>query len=125
LEDRFPIGRPTLTFAFDGYSGWPCGVHVGFEPPSYESVQACLLHSILPKPDCQRIYGTKHPWPTYGLPEVLVVDNGKQYTCHDLEDACGQLGIILEQMPVKKAWFKARVERSDERGVGKVEESGG
>jgi len=111
LDDRMPIGRPTLTFALDAYSGWPCGVYVGFEPPSYESVQACLLHSILPKPDCQRIYGTKHPWPTYGLPEVLVVDNGKQYTCHDLEDACGQLGILLEQMPVKKAWFKARVER--------------
>lgn len=111
LKDRLPIGRPTLTFALDAYSGFPCGVYVGFEPPSYETVQACLLHSILPKPDCQRIYGTKHPWPTYGLPEVLVVDNGKQYTCHDLEDACGQLGIILEQMPVKKAWFKARVER--------------
>src|SRR6266851_1350610 len=111
LEDRMPIGRPTLTFAFDGYSGWPCGVHVGFEPSSYESVQACLLHSILPKPDCQRIYGTKHPWPVYGLPEVLVVDNGKPYTCHDLEDACGQLGILLEQMPVKKAWFKGRIER--------------
>jgi putative transposase len=111
LDDRLPIGRPTLTLAFDGYSGWPCGVHVGFEPPSYESVQACLLHSILPKPDCQQIYGTKHAWPVYGLPEVLVVDNGRQYICSDLEDACGQLGIILEQMPVKKAWFKGRVER--------------
>ncbi len=111
LVDRFPIGRPTLTFALDAYSGFPCGVHVGFEPPSYEAVQACLLHSILPKPDCQGIYGTKHPWPVYGLPEVLVIDGGKQYTCHDLEDASGQLGIILEQMPVKKAWFKARVER--------------
>ena len=111
LKDRFPIGRPTLTFALDAYSGFPCGVYVGFEPPSYEAVQACLLHSILPKPDCQGIYGTKHPWPVYGLPEVLVIDGGKQYTCHDLEDACGQLGIILEQMPVKKAWFKARVER--------------
>jgi len=111
LDDRLPIGRPTLTFELDCFSGWPCGVYVGFEPPSYESVQACLLHSILPKPDCQQIYGTKHPWPVYGLPEVLVVDNGKQYICSDLEDACGQLGIILEQMPVKKAWFKARVER--------------
>jgi len=111
LDDRLPIGRPTLTFALDGYSGWPCGVHVGFEPPSYESVQACLLHSILPKPDCQQIYGTKHAWPVYGLPEVLVVDNGRQYICSDLEDACGQLGIILEQMPVKKAWFKGRIER--------------
>lgn len=111
LEDRLPIGRPTLTFALDSYSGFPCGVHVGFEPPSYEAVQTCLLHSILPKPDCQQIYKTKHPWPVYGLPEALITDNGRQYICHDLEDACGQLGIIVEQMPVKKAWFKGRVER--------------
>ncbi len=111
LEDRLPIGRPTLMYAIDAYSGFPCGVYVGFEPPSYLAVQNCLLHCILPKQDCQKIYGTKHSWPVYGLPETLIVDNGKHYICRHLENSCGQPGINVEEMPVKTPWFKARIER--------------
>ncbi|GHO75240.1 hypothetical protein KSD_30110 [Ktedonobacter sp. SOSP1-85] len=111
LEDRLPIGRPTLMYAIDAYSGFPCGFYVGFEPPSYLAVQNCLLHSILPKQDCQQRYGTKHSWPVYGLPETLIVDNGKHYICRNLEDSCGQLGINIEQMPIRTPWFKGRIER--------------
>ena len=111
LEDRLPIGRPILMYAIDVYSGFPCGFYVGFEPPSYSSVQSCLLHCILPKRDCQQIYDTKHSWPVYGLPETLVVDNGKHYICRNLEDACGQLGINIEEMPIKTPWFKGTIER--------------
>ena len=110
-EDRLPIGRPTLAFALDGHSAYPCGLYVGFEPPSYRTAMECLLHAILPKPDCQQLYGTKHPWPVYGLPETLVIDNGDAYNNRHLKNACGQLGIILELMPVKKPWFKGRIER--------------
>jgi putative transposase len=110
-EDRLPIGRPTLSFALDGYSAFPYGIYVGFEPASYRTAQECLLHAILPKPDCQQVYGTKHPWPVYGLPETLIVDNGDAFKNRHLKDACGQLGIILEHMPVKKPWFKGRIER--------------
>jgi putative transposase len=35
LEDRLPIGRPTITKAIDAYSGMPYGFYVGFEPSSY------------------------------------------------------------------------------------------
>jgi len=98
-------------YAIDAYSGFPCGVYVGFEPPSYLAVQNCLLHCILPKQDCQKIYGTKHSWPVYGLPETLIVDNGKHYICRHLENSCGQPGINVEEMPVKTPWFKARIER--------------
>ncbi len=120
LEDRLPIGRPTITKAIDAYSGMPYGFYVGFEPPSYLTVQACLYHGILPKPDCQQLYGTKHSWPVYGLPETLIVDNGPHYTGYDLDFACEQLGVLLERMPVKKPWWKARIESSfysDDRGL--------
>jgi hypothetical protein len=109
LVDRLPIGRPTITKAIDAYSDMPYGFYVGFEPPSYLTVQACLYHGILPKPDCQQLYGTKHSWPVYGLPETLIVDNGPHYKCHDVEFACEQLGVLLEWMPVKKPWWKARI----------------
>jgi putative transposase len=110
-EDRLPIGRPTLTYALDVYSGHPFGIYVGFEPASYRTVQHCLLHGILPKANTRILYGTQHDWPTYGLPETLVVDNGKEFIGRDLEDACGQLGIILERMPVRTPWFKGSIER--------------
>jgi putative transposase len=110
-EDRLPIGRPTLTYALDTYSGFPFGLYVGFEPASYRTVQHCLLHGILPKGDTRMLYGTQHPWSAFGLPETLVIDNGKEFIGRDLDDACGQLGIILERMPVRTPWFKGSVER--------------
>jgi len=110
-EDRRPIGRPTLTLALDVHSGFPLGCYVGFEPPSYRTVQSCLLHAILPKEDVRARYGTQHPWPTYGLPETLVVDNGPEFVGRDLDDACAQLGITLERTPVRQPWYKGSIER--------------
>lgn len=110
-EDRLPIGRPTLTYALDVFSGFPCGIYLGFEPPSYRTAASCLYHSIMPKGDVQKYYDTTHDWPVYGLMETLVVDNGKEFIGHDLRDACGQLGIILEVLPVKTPWFKGSIER--------------
>jgi putative transposase len=110
-EDRLVIGRPTLTYAIDVYTGMPFGIYLGFEPPSYYTVASCLLHGILPKPDICELYGTVNGWPVYGLPETLVIDNAKEFIGRDLEEACAQLGIILERMPVKTPWFKAAVER--------------
>ncbi|GEM_PF-3060963 len=110
-EDRFPIGRPTLTYALDVYSGFPLGVYVGFERHSYRSVMNCLLHAILPKVDTSVEYGTKHPWIAFGLPETLIVDNDRPFVNHHIRDACGQLGIHHEQMPVETPWFKAAIER--------------
>lgn len=111
-EDRLPIGRPTLTYALDVYSGLPCGVYVGFEPASYRTAAACLYHCIMPKGDVRGLYGTANDWPVYGQMETLIVDNGKDFTGADLTDACGQLGIILEVLPVKTPWFKGSIERS-------------
>jgi len=110
-EDRLPIGRPTLTTALDVYSGLPIGCAVGFEPPSYRSVMNCLLHAILPKADTCALYGTAHGWVAYGLPETLVVDHGREFVGRGLQDACGQLGILLKQTPVRAPWFKGSIER--------------
>ncbi len=113
LVDRLPIGRPTLTLVRDHYSGWPVGFYVGFEPPSYRTVAHALLHAILPKPDAQKLYETQNSWPPYcyGLPELLAVDNGRDFTGHDLADACAQLGIVRELLPPQTPWWKGAVER--------------
>ena len=110
-EDRLPIGRPTVTLALDVYTGFPAGVHVGFEPAGYAAAMRCLLHSIVPKEDPRTRYGTTNPWPVYGLPEVLVVDHAPHLIGADLTDACGQLGIRLDPAPVQRPWFKGAIER--------------
>lgn len=111
LEDRLPIGRPTLTLATDTYSKMPFGFDVSFQPASYLTVMRCLRHGILPKPDCQTLYGTQHPFPVYGLPETVIVDRGAEFIGNSLVDALGMLGIIHEVMPGRTPWYKGGIER--------------
>ena len=53
----------------------------------------------------------EHEWLAYGLPATLVIDNGREFIGHDLEDACLLLGIVLQYTPVRTPQFKAGVER--------------
>ncbi|NLW90801.1 MAG: transposase [Syntrophomonadaceae bacterium] len=112
LEDRLPIGKPTVTAAIDKYSGYLVGVYVGFEPPSYTTVMQCLYSAIRPKDYVARLYPEiENTWDAYGLMETLVTDNGKEFVGRDLEMACLQLGISLVQCPIMKPWYKGSIER--------------
>ncbi len=111
MDDRLPIGRPTLTLATDTYSKMPFGFDISFQPGSYLTVMRCLRHGILPKPDCQTLYETTHPFPVYGLPETVVVDRGKEFVGHSLVNALGMLGVIHEVMPGRTPWYKGSIER--------------
>lgn len=109
--NREPIGRPTLTLALDVCTKWPLGFYTGFEPPSFDTIQACLIHGILPKEGYRDLYGTQRDWLAFGVPETLVVDNGRDFAGRNLEDACVALGIELERMPVRTPHYKGSVER--------------
>jgi len=111
MEDRLPIGRPTLTLATDSTSKMPVGFDLSFHPGSYLSVMRCLRHGILPKEDCQTVYGTKNPFPVYGLPETIVVDRGKEFVGNSLSNALAMLGVIHEVMPGRTPWYKGSIER--------------
>ncbi|MEM7332766.1 MAG: hypothetical protein AAF490_11810, partial [Chloroflexota bacterium] len=98
-KDGCVAGRLTLTFCIDVATRYPLGYYLGFEPPNYLTVASCLSHAIQPKPDVQKVYETAHPWLAYGLPHMLVVDNGPEFIGNDLQDACLSFGIILQQTP--------------------------
>ncbi len=108
--DRLPIGRPTLAAIRDKYTGYPLGVLISFDPPSYRVVMECMLYAFLPKTHVQALFQTHHEYLAFGVPEVLVVDNAIELH-RDLELACLQLGIELQHMPVRKPWFKGSIER--------------
>lgn len=114
LDDSslLPIGRPTITSLLDVYTGYPLGIYIGFEPPSYTSVMNALLHAISPKTYVKDKYPrVNNEWNAYGLPELLVMDNGKEFRSKHLEEACLQLGIETYYCPVKMPWYKGAVER--------------
>ena len=110
-RDDLPLGRMTLTYCLDTATRYPLGYYLGFEPPSYLTVMECLHHAIRPKEDVCKQYGTEHEWLAFGLPATLVIDNGREFIGHDLEDACLLLGIVLQYTPVRTPQFKAGVER--------------
>jgi putative transposase len=111
-SNRMPIGTPWLTTAVDKYSGITLGYYASFEPPSYLSVMQCLLHAIHPKNYVRAQYSSvENTWDTYGLPEVIVVDNGKEFYSTHFEDACLQLGIAIQYCPPKMPWYKSTIER--------------
>lgn len=111
-ETGLPVGRPKFTVAIDAYTKMVLGFHVSFDGEGALSILRCLVHAILPKTYLRDEYpDVKHDWEAYGLPEVLVVDNGSgQHSTH-LEDACLQLGISVQHCPVRNPWFKGTVER--------------
>lgn len=111
-EDRLPIGRPTLTYAVDKYTGYPLGFHVGYDPPSYYAVMMCLHHMIRPKNYVKEKFPeVENEWRSYGIPDTIVVDGGKDFQGKSLENACVQLGINIQDCPIRSPWFKGSIER--------------
>lgn len=114
IDERFgmPIGRPWLTMAIDVYSGLPVGFHLGFDQPSWQSVMACLRHSILPKKKHYEGYeGIVNSWDAYGIPDMLVVDNGREFHSEQFELACQHLNIHVLHTQARCPWLKGAIER--------------
>lgn len=106
------IGRPWLTLAVDVHTRMPVGFHMGFDQPGFDTVMRCLRHAILPKTYvAERYPDIRHTWECYGVPEVVVVDNGREFHSADFELACRQLDILIEHTPRKSPWMKGTVER--------------
>ena len=108
-----PIGRAFLTWMIDVYTKMILGFYISFNPPSYLTVMECLKHAIRPKTYVRGKYSNiRNDWKAYGIPEVLVVDNAREFHGHNLKDACHQLGIVLQFSPRGKPWIRTTVERS-------------
>src|ERR1044072_7482557 len=111
-KTNLPIGRPWLMLAICVYTKMILGYYLSFVKPSYLSAMQTLLHSIRPKTYVRERYPEiVHTWDTYGLPELVVVDNAKQYYSASFDEACLQLGIITQYAPVKTPYYKPSIER--------------
>lgn len=109
-----PLGRPTLTVAIDHFSRMPLGYYLSYGSPSAAAVIGALRHGILPKsPTATAIadLAVEHRWPTYGIPETVVADNGLEFHGVDLEGLAFDLGFRLEFCPKRQPRFKGTIER--------------
>lgn len=112
--DRLPIGRPEATYAADGYSRYPAGLHVSFAPVNAQAVMSCLAQCILPEvpgQDIRTLYGTEHGQQSYGMIETVFVDNERCNVGNSVREACAQLGTHFEQQPLGQPWLKGMIER--------------
>lgn len=88
------LGRPWLTVIVDTYSRCIMGIHIGFETPSAAVVCLALRHAILPK-QYSAAYELQQSWGTYGLPQYLYTDRGKDFRSRHMEQVAIELGIVL------------------------------
>lgn len=114
VDDRtgLQLGRPTITACIDAHTRMVLGLYVGFRDPSYYAVQRCLRHCIMPKLNLTREFPSLvNEWPSYGIMENLVCDNGLEFHGTSLEKACEKLGINIMTAPRKQPQTKGIIER--------------
>jgi hypothetical protein len=68
---------------------------LGFDAPSSLVVGLALRHTILPK-NYGEDYGLNCDWGTYGLPQYLFTDGGKDFRSNHLAEIATQLGFVLK-----------------------------
>ncbi len=111
-EVGLPIGRATFSAAIDVATSSICGFYLSFHPPSYISVMNCLLHAIRPKTYLKEFFpNVKNEWNIHGVMETLSNDNGAEFYSRDFEDACLQMGIIIQYHPPQHPNIKGVIER--------------
>ncbi|PIZ03590.1 MAG: transposase [Gammaproteobacteria bacterium CG_4_10_14_0_8_um_filter_38_16] len=108
---RKPIGRPYLTVAIDVYSRCITGFCLTLEPPSAVSVALCLTHSIFDKEGWLLDRKIDTNWPIWGKPNLVYVDNAKEFHSEALQRGCDAHGIKIDYRPVGQPHYGGIIER--------------
>lgn len=108
---RRPLQRPWLTLAIDIASRMVAGFYLTLENPSSASVALCVQHMVMPKEPWLEARDIKAAWPVFGLPDVIHVDNGKEFHGRALTRGTAEHGIALEYRPVLRPHYGGHIER--------------
>ena len=111
-ETSLALGRPWLMVLICVFTKMILGYYLSFYPPSHVTVMMAMKHAIRPKRYVKEKYpDINNTWDTYGLIEVLVVDNAKHWYGKGLEDAFHQTGTDIQYAPIRIPWYKGAIER--------------
>lgn len=95
--------RPWLTIVMDDYSRAICGYIVFAGAPSAMNTALALRQAIWRKPD--------PTWAMCGMPDVLHVDHGSDFTSHHLERTAIELRIRIVHSIVGRPQGRGKIER--------------
>ncbi len=110
-EYRQELGRPWVTMAIDVYSRMVAGFYISFEAPGYFATGQTLYNAMLPKDKLKEQYKFESEWPLWGIPNMIHMDNAKEFRGIELQNVCNEYGINIVWRPVGKARFGAHIER--------------
>jgi putative transposase len=117
---RRPICRPWLSLAIDVATRCVLGAHVAIEAPSALAVALCMEHACRPKDRPHSLLQSDAPWPMFGIPKQVLVDNGPEFHGAALERGCREYGITLLHRPVARPHYGGHIERLIGTMMGKV-----
>jgi putative transposase len=95
--------RPWLTIILDDYSRAVVGYMVFLGAPTALQTSLTLRQAIWRKPDPS--------WPVCGIPDVLYVDHGSDFTSRHLEQVAAELRIEIIHSTVGRPRGRGKVER--------------
>jgi len=108
---RACIGRPWLTLVLDVHTRMVLGLLLSLDPPSAMSAALAVAQTVLPKQDWLMDRAIRLAWPVHGLPEVIHVDNGREFHSRAFERGCQQHGIRIDYRPPATPRFGGHIER--------------
>lgn len=110
-ESRRVLRRAYFTAAIDVFSRLVIGFNIGFDKPGYKTTMLTLRNAIAKKNIKQKYPFLKNEWPTFGIPETIILDNGPEFDNKNLRLMCKQLGITPFFCRYREPWTKGIIER--------------
>jgi putative transposase len=110
LDRKGKRHRPWLTLLIDRATRAILGFHIGFDWPSFATVQRALVHAICVK-DLRGITGLKNGWPCHGVPQFIITDRGLEFLSLSFSNACADLGINVINLKGRCPHLKGAIER--------------
>lgn len=124
-ETLKPIGRPWITIGYDVKTKCVVGMHMSMAAPDSVAVGLVIVNTIIPKSEWLHQLKLDTDWPMYGKPDVIHVDNGKDFRSKAVERACAKHRITLEYRPLGKTEYGGGVERSFRTLMSEIEDLDG
>jgi putative transposase len=113
VDERFRMSlhRPFLTLVFDVYSRMILSFYISFEKPNALATGIAIARAIMPKDKWLLLNGIQEPWPCWGFPKIIHVDNAKEFRGEMLRLACEQYKIEIDFRPVADPAMGGHIER--------------
>ncbi|QJI37902.1 Mu transposase C-terminal domain-containing protein [Pseudomonas sp. ADAK13] len=121
-NDRIhPIGRPWITLVVDRYTRVVLGYYLSLHVPNSVSVASALTHAVLPKWEfLGRLGLDKFSYPFFGVPQLLGMDNAKEFKKRRFLLDLDKVQMGYEHRPPGRKHYGGHVERMIGTFMGKL-----